>query len=58
MRVFVNHLTNEVTDDAVEYRDGAWYIKPGYAGYNSRANNLWGYVSKARAEAAILRLQY
>lgn len=34
-----------------------WFIKLGFAGFNSLANNGMGYSSKARAEAACLRYQ-
>lgn len=34
-----------------------WYIKIGFAGFNSPANNRSGYASKTAAEAACLRYQ-
>jgi hypothetical protein len=55
---FRNYLTDDFTDDAVEEeRPGVWYIKMGFAGFNSPMNNLWGYATKAQAERAILRYQ-
>lgn len=53
-----NYATHEDVplDEAVEW-DGRWFIKPGFAGYNSRANNLDGYASKAAAKAAVRRYQ-
>lgn len=41
----------------VEERNGRWYIASGYAGYNSPANNGFGYVSEAKALASIRRYQ-
>lgn len=37
-----------------EYYDG-WYITFGHAGFNSPTNNASGYVSKAKALAAMKR---
>lgn len=55
---FKNYLSddNEYTNDAVEFTH-AWYIKMGFAGFNSPANNRFGYKTKDAAEAAILRYQ-
>jgi hypothetical protein len=36
--------------------DGAWYIKPGFAGCDARANRR-GYPTKELAEAACLHFQ-
>jgi hypothetical protein len=36
----------------VEY-EGRWYVTFGHAGFNSPANNCNGYVSKAKALAAV-----
>jgi hypothetical protein len=36
---------------------GAWFIKMGYAGFNSPANNAFGYETKDKAIAAIKRYQ-
>ena len=54
---FYSHSTCKFTDDAVEKIKGSWYIKLGFAGFNSRANNLWGYQSKRSAESVILHHQ-
>lgn len=45
------------TESPVERKRGAWFILMGFAGYNSRANNLNGYATEAKAVAAILRYQ-
>jgi hypothetical protein len=55
--MFKNHLTFEYVTDAVEEKHGRWFIKLGFSGFNSPANNRSGYVSKERAEAAIMRYQ-
>lgn len=55
--MFINYSTRERTNDAVEFTRGGWYIKCGYAGFNSSANNRWGYKTKASAEQAVLRYQ-
>jgi hypothetical protein len=55
--MFHNYGTGENTTDATEQKGDRWYIKMGFAGYNSRANNLDGYASKVRAEAAITRYE-
>ncbi len=34
-----------------------WFIKLGFAGFNSPANNRQGYATKVQAEAACLRYQ-
>lgn len=39
--------------EATEERNGRWYILMGFAGYNSRANNGSGYVSRKAAENSI-----
>ena len=36
---FYSHSTCKFTDDAVEKIKGSWYIKLGFAGFNSRAND-------------------
>ena len=55
--MFYNHITRANEADAVEEKHGRWYIRCGFSGFNSPANNGWGYVSKARAEAAIRRYE-
>lgn len=57
MGKFRNYVTGEYTDDAVEEVKGDWFIKLGFAGFNSNANNLWGYGSKKAAESAVLHYQ-
>lgn len=70
MARFQNYLNDVMTDDAVEPRVVAMrvvgeaaamttrhFIKMGFAGFNSRANNGNGYATKAKAEAAILDYQ-
>jgi hypothetical protein len=42
-------------DATMELANNRWYIRTGFAGFNSRANNGDGYSTKARAEAAIRR---
>lgn len=54
---FYNYMTNEWTDDATEQRGVRWFIKPGFAGYNTPANNGPGYISQRRAEAVIRNYQ-
>lgn len=55
--MFYNHLTQQDEALAVEEKNGRWYILMGFSGFNSPANNAWGYVSQAKAEAAIYRYQ-
>jgi hypothetical protein len=70
MAQFHDFIHDRDTDDAVESREVAttvvlgqpqkttrFFIKIGFAGCNTRANNRDGYVSKARAEAVILDYQ-
>lgn len=54
---FCNYLTQIETDEAVEERNGRWYIKVGFAGFNTKANNSNGYATKEKAEAAVVRYQ-
>lgn len=55
---FYNYMNQRFEDTAVEPEsDRSWYIKMGFAGFNSPANNLGGYPSRERAEAAVLRYQ-
>ncbi len=70
MAQFHDFIHDTQTEDAVESREVAtkvvlgvaeketrFFIKIGFAGCNTRANNRDGYVSKARAEAVILDYQ-
>jgi hypothetical protein len=43
--------------ECAEERNGRWYIKLGFAGFNTRANNMNGYATKAKAEAVVRKLQ-
>jgi hypothetical protein len=55
---FYNHDTKKLEPECAEIGFGGnWYIKMGFAGFNSPANNRLGYKSKATAEAACLRYQ-
>lgn len=51
--MFYDNIKGIWTDDAVEEIRGDWYIKVGFCGFNSYANNLLGYANRAAAEAAI-----
>jgi hypothetical protein len=46
-------------DECAEQRPetGRWYIKLGFAGFNTRANNGNGYATKAKAEAVCRKHQ-
>lgn len=56
--MFMNYMTGKLESDAVESKYGSrWFIKMGFAGFNSSANNRFGYDSKQKAEAAIKRYQ-
>ncbi len=55
--MFFNHLTQKNESEAVEFKNGGWYIKVGFSGFNSTANNRGGYKSASDAEGAILRYQ-
>lgn len=55
---FHNYITNELEAECAELGFGnRWFIKMGFAGFNSPANNRLGYETKAKAEAACLRYQ-
>jgi hypothetical protein len=54
---FFNHIEQKTSDEAVECRHGRWFIKFGFAGFNSPANNRSGYDSKVSAESAIHRYE-
>lgn len=55
--MFYDNFKSEWVDNAVDFNHGRWYIKIGFCGYNSTANNRDGYITKAKAEAAILNYQ-
>jgi hypothetical protein len=56
--MFYNCHTDKFEDTAVEQSiPGRWYIRSGFCGFNSPANNRMGYDSKAKAEAAIRRYE-
>lgn len=56
--MFYNYMKSRFEDSATETdKYGRIFIKMGFAGFNSRANNLDGYTSKEAAEAAVLRYQ-
>lgn len=55
--MFRNYITEKDEADATEEKGGRWYIRMGFAGFNSNANNRLGYDSKEKAEAAIRRYQ-
>ena len=49
-------------DKAIESKDEGhgqtrWYITMFHAGFNSPANNAWGYATEAQARGAIKRYQ-
>ena len=56
---FFNYMERQYTDEAVE-QDGCgnWFIKIGFAGSNTPANNAYGYASRGIAEQEILRHQF
>jgi len=51
------HLGDIRPDSPVEKKNRNWYIKMGFAGYNSPSNNAFGYKSRDTAIAAIRRWQ-
>lgn len=55
---FRNYVTGKVEAECAEqgFAD-RWFIKLGFAGFNSPANNRLGYQTKAKAEAACRRYQ-
>lgn len=54
---FRNYMTNTDEEVAVELIRGRWYIKMGFAGFNSGRNNFDGWASKVGAESAIHHYQ-
>ena len=57
MPKFYNNMKLEFSDDATENVHNRWYIKVGFCGFNSSANNGFGYETKEKAESTILRYQ-
>jgi hypothetical protein len=64
-RIFRNYTTGKFEAECTEMRPmrqmpscNAWFIKMGFAGFNSVANNWNGYRDKGAAERACLRYQY
>ena len=57
MEKFYNHMKQEFVSEAVEEIRGRWFIKIGFSGFNSSANNFNGYDTKLKAEQAVLRYQ-
>lgn len=55
--MFKYHLGGTPPSSPVAEVQGRWYIMMGYSGFNSPANNRWGYASRQKAEEAILRYQ-
>ena len=55
--MFFNNLTKQMENDAVQQIGDRWYIKMGFAGFNTEANNWDGYRTKERAEMDILKHQ-
>lgn len=45
-------------DQAIEVKGGRFYIRMGYNGFNTRANNLSGYATEKKALAAAQRCGY
>lgn len=57
MNRFKNYITNQYEAECAEHKHGTWYIKMGFAGFNSERNNAGGYPTKEAAEKACLRFQ-
>ena len=60
--MFFNNFTQKYETECAEVKRGrcgleAWYIKIGFAGFNTRANNRQGYKTKAAAEKVVRTLQ-
>lgn len=56
---FTFHLPGDVVpEDAVEEKSGRFYIKMGFAGFNTPANNRNGYASRSNALAAVTRFDH
>lgn len=56
-KFFFNYLTQSMQNDALEFSCGRWWIKPGFAGCNTRTNNSRGYKTQQLAEVDILFYQ-
>lgn len=57
MNKFFNFDKRAFVTDGTEEKHGRHYIKMGFCGFNSPANNRLGYATRAKAEAALLRYQ-
>jgi hypothetical protein len=62
--MFRNYMNSSDETSAVEQvypgttkKSSGWFIKMGFAGFNSPTNNRNGYASRAAAEKACLRYQ-
>lgn len=55
--MFFNHIDRAYSDTAVEKKGDRWFIKFGFCGFNSFANNRDGYRSKESAEKEVLYYQ-
>lgn len=45
------------TDNVVREINGRWFIRMGFAGYNTHANNRNGYTTRAKALATVRKYQ-
>ena len=54
-----NHVCNcgGLGQSAVELINGRWFVTMGHAGFNSRANNGFGYATEANARRAVATYQ-
>ena len=52
-----NYLTQQTValESAVEEKAGRWFIRLGFAGFNSAANNRSGYASRQAAMSAVTK---
>ena len=55
--MYWNYFSNKEEKECAELKNGKWYIKSGFAGCNCNKNNLYGYDSKAEAEATCRRYE-
>ena len=51
--MFYNVIKNTLEADPVEEKRGRWFIKLGFCGFNSAANNRGGYSTAQAAKQAI-----
>lgn len=56
---FFDHSNRTHVSEAVrlEPLNGRWFIRLGFAGFNTRANNRGGYATREAAEKVVLKLQ-